>query len=174
MANRRFAPMRQKRSTVWEGGSFNISVVTSGSSFISLVSEAILEQIVNPTIVRIRGEVLVTLLSSAAVPSSTFVFLGIKLASQAAFGASAVEVPGTDIGSDWIWWKTVALVLLTGGTVASPNGDGRNSNVRFEIDSKAMRKVRSNEQLVLVAQNIASESTTTVGIDGGVRVLLKK
>ncbi len=140
----------------------------------TLVTEAILESSPNPTLVRLRGSLLVTLISSAAVPSSTFVALGVKPTSGAAISGSAVEVPFTDIGSDWIWWKIVPLVLLTGGSVASPNGDGLTSNVRIDVDSKAMRKVKLNEALVLVMQNVVSESTTTVGVDGGIRVLLKR
>jgi hypothetical protein len=100
--------------------------------------------------------------------------MGIKLASSAAITGTAVEVPFTDVGSDWIWWKAVPLVLLTGGSVASPNGDGLTSNVRIEVDSKAMRKVKLNEALVLVMENLVSESTTTVGVDGAIRILFKR
>ncbi len=149
--------------------------MTTGASVVQeLVSEAILENVPEPTLVRIRGSILVTLISSAAVPSSTFMVMGIKLASAAAVTGASVEQPLAQIGSDWIWWTVVPLVLLTGGSVASPNGDGLNSNVRVPVDSKAMRKVKNNELLVLVMQNSVSESTTTVGVDGGVRCLFKR
>ena len=166
--------MRSRRPTFWEGGQVNASVTTGASVVATLVTEANLEQSPNPTLVRIRGNLLVTLISSAAVPSSTHMVMGIKLASSAAITGTAVEVPFTDVGSDWIWWKAVPLVLLTGGSVASPNGDGLTSNVRIEVDSKAMRKVKLNEALVLVMENLVSESTTTVGVDGAIRILFKR
>ncbi len=174
MATRRHMPVRAKRPTFWEGTNFNMSITTGASVVSTLITEATLEQSPVPTLVRIRGSCLLNIISSAAVPSSTLVVMGIKLASSAAVAGAAVEVPFTQIGSDWIWWKAIPLVLLTGGSVASPNGDGLNSNTRVEIDSKAMRKVKLNELLVFVVENVVSESTTTVGVDGAVRVLFKR
>ena len=174
MANRRFAPVRRKRPTFWQAAAFNMSATTGASVVSTIVTEAALENTPSSTLIRIRGQLLCTVISSAAVPSSTHVAIGIKLVSAAALAGVAVPSPFADEGSDWIWWNIVPLVLLTGGSVASPNGDGLNSNARIEIDSKAMRKVTQNEVLVIVAENVVSESTTTVGIDGGVRVLFKR
>ena len=174
MATRRFAPRRVRRPTFWEGGRFNLSIPTASAVGTTLVPESTLENVPEPTLVRIRGSILCTMLSAAAVPNAVFLTLGIKLATATAVAASSFELPGTDIGSDWIWWQKVPLVLITGGSVASPNGDGLTSNVRVDVDSKAMRKVKQNEVLILVAENQVSESTGTVGVDGGVRVLFKR
>ena len=173
MANRRFVPQRVRRPTFWEGAGLNLTVTTGASVSATVVSEAQLEQVPNPTLVRIRGSLLVLVTAAAATPSSCVAFLGIKVVQAAALAAGAPAVPFTDIGSDWVWWQAVGM-NLAGGTVAAPNSDGSTIVHRVEIDSKAMRKIKGNEVLVFVAQNVVATSTQTFDVDGGMRVLLKR
>lgn len=173
MANRRFVPQRVRRPTFWEGVNVNHTVTTGASIVSAVVTEAQLEQAPNPTLVRIRGFVLVIMTSSAATPGNCLAVLGIKVVQAAALAGTAVAVPFTDIGSDWVWWTTVAL-NLTGGSVAAPNSDGRSIVHRVDIDSKAMRKIKGNEVLAFVSQNVVLTSTQTFDVDGAVRVLLKR
>jgi len=173
VANRRFVPQRVRRPTFWEGGIIG-GTVTTGSSFAqALVSEALMEGVPNPTLVRIRGSILVVMTASAATPGACLATFGIKVIQGAAFAAAAPALPLTDVGSDWVWWTTVPM-SLTGGSVAAPNSDGRTIVHRVDIDSKAMRKVKGNELLVFVAENTAVLSTQTFDVDGAVRVLLKR
>jgi len=138
-----------------------------------LISEAILENVPEPTVVRMRGDLLIQVTASAATPGRCNAFLGIKLTTAAALAGTAVELPFTDIGSEWIWWTVVPL-FLAGGSVAAPNSDGRSIVHRVPVDSKAMRKVTNNSVLVLVSQNAVVTSTQTFDVVGAVRVLLKR
>ncbi len=174
MANRRFAPVRQKRPTFWEGVGINQSVTTGASATSTVVSEALLENVPRSTIVRIRGFVLVMLNSSAASSGASILVMGIKLVSGAALAGAANEVPFTDIGSDWIWWSAVNINLAAGGSAGAPNVDGSTVTQRLEIDSKAMRKVPLNAVLVFVSQNVVVTSTQTVDVDAAMRVLFKR
>ncbi len=139
----------------------------------TVVSEAQLENAPNPTLVRIRGSILVSLTASAASPGRVLAVLGIKVIQAAAAAAAAPALPFTDIGSDWIWWTTVPLFLAS-GTVGSPGGDGLTTNHRVEVDSKAMRKIKGNEVIAFVSQNVVLTSTQTFDVQGALRVLLKR
>ncbi len=174
MANRRFAPVRQKRPTFWEGVIINQSVTTGASATSTVVTEALLENVPRSTIVRIRGSVLVMLNSSAASPGASVLVMGIKLVSVAALAGASNPVPFTDVGSDWIWWTAVNINLAAGGSAGSPNVDGSTVTERVIIDSKAMRKVGINEVLVFVSQNVVVTSTQTVDVDANMRVLFKR
>ena len=173
MARRRFVPQRIRRPMHWDGADVNLTVTTGASVVGTLVSEANLENVPNATLVRIRGELLVMLTSSVATPGACHAYMGIKLTTSTALAAPSVELPFTNIGSDWIWWTTVPL-NLTGGSVASPNSDGRSIVHRVMVDSKAMRKTSLNQVLVLVVQNVVVTSTQTFDVNGGLRMLFKR
>ncbi len=157
----------------WEGVGINQSVTTGASATSTVITEAQLETVPNATLVRIRGEALVQVSAAAATPSACLAFMGIKLVSVAALAGASVSLPFTDVGSDWVWWYCVPMNLL-GGSVAAPNGDGRVITRRVVIDSKAMRKVKLNEVLVWVSQNVVVTSTQTFEVDAGMRVLFKR
>ena len=173
MAHRRvFQRAAARRKTNWEGAAIDMTCPSSGSIFQSIILEDVLENIPSPTIVRIRGRILVRETTAGAATTRGTIAIGIKLATASAIvaGIGSIEDPLTGIGSDWIWWDTLGLSALDSGL-----GD-TNSDVTFErivIDSKAMRKVGNNMGLVIVAQHTAFVSTQTVQITGGVRILLK-
>ena len=159
---------------LWEGRAVtHIGQLTGTTVFTMIVSEAIMELIPDPTVVRVRGQLVCSVVASAATPGRCFQVFGIKVATAAAIAAGAIELPFTAIGSDWLWWKAIPLNVW-GGTSAAPSGDGTMANVRVDIDSKAMRKVGGNAALVFASQNVAVTSTQTTDTIGALRVLLKK
>ena len=175
MAGRRaFSRVAPKRRTSWQGSNITLAATTGASTASAIVFEAILETFPNPTIVRVRGEVLVVLTARGANVSDTILTCGIKLVTATAFaaGVASMETPNTDVGRDWLWWGTKAVSMLTAQPVAT-DSDGEMITTRLAIDSKAMRKVESNKVLVFVAENTVITSTATLVITGGVRVLLK-
>ncbi len=173
MANRRFVPQRVRRPTFWEGAKIDMTVTTGASISQPVVTEALLETVPNPTLVRIRGSLLIIMTASAATPGACLAVIGIKVVSGAALAGASISLPFTDIGSDWVWWQAIPM-NLTGGSVAAPNSDGRSIVHRVDIDSKAMRKIKGNEVLVLVSQNVVGVSTQTFDVDGSMRVLFKR
>ena len=162
-----------KRRTTWEGAAFDANIA-NGVSFVStVVSEAILENVPNPTVVRIRGRVHIVGTAIGAAFARTQVAMGIYVADSKAItaGITALELPFTGIGSDWMWWDTAILESNT--SVSPPSVDNLGSHFDIEIDNKAMRKIQPNQALVFVAENNALNSTLTVQVSGVVRVLLK-
>ena len=173
MARRRvFQRAAARRRTSWEGAQLNFTLTTGVQSQAAIVSEAILENVPNPTIVRIRGEVLVAVSASGAAGAVSEAVMGIKITTSSAFaaGGASVESPSTEIGGDWIWWHTAPL--RNDAAFTAGNDEGL-LWARVPIDSKAMRKVKVNEVLIFVVHNVAIASTHSQVISGGVRILLK-
>ena len=173
MANRRFIPQRTRRPTFWEGGSITHTNTTGTTVASELVSEANLENVPSSTLVRIRGWVRILMTASSGTPGHCLASLGIKLSTAAAVAGATVENPFADIGSDWIWWKTIAL-RLTSGSVTTPTPGPQQMMVDVEIDSKAMRKVGLNQVLVFVSENVVVASTQSFVVLGAARVLFKR
>ena len=118
---------------------------------------------------------MVQLTASVASPGSSLITMGIMVVDALALaaGVGSLQAPGTDIGSDWLWWGTVPI-NLNGGSVASPNTDGQTVMSRVTIDSKAMRKIGLNQAVVFITENQPLVSTQTVQVIFDVRCLLKR
>jgi len=173
LANRRFAPRAVRRPTFWEGGVIFNTNATGATVAATLIPEANLENVPNSTLIRIRGEVLCVVTAIGAAASRAIFSMGIKFATASAVAAASVESPLTDIGSDWIWWQSVAMD--SSNTLAAPVPDGLTVAKRVEIDSKAMRKQSGlNKVLVFVTQNTVVTSTQTITALGSARVLFKR
>jgi len=67
----------------------------------------------------------------------------------------------------WNWCPATSTVA----TLGSQDGD-TNKVARVTIDSKAMRKIKPNQVLVFVAENVAVISTQTTFVVGACRVLI--
>ncbi len=158
-----------RRPMNWQGGTFQAlpSLAGVATTANTIVTEAILETFPDPTIVRVRGSYI---FSETGINGTAVLTVGIMLIDNAALaaGVASIQTPGTDVGSDWLWWDTVPLDNV--GTVAAdPVRTGRRI-----IDSKAMRKVKTNQALVFVTEILAlGASAAVVTIAGQVRVLLK-
>jgi len=164
-----------KRSMFWQGAQVGVTVATGASVAQEIVSEAILEGVPNPTLVRTRGELLLQVSATGATLTNGVIGLGLIVVNAAAFAAGVTSLPSpmTEAGSDWLWHHIAAF----GTTAAFANPyDQAIGNVvdRVRLDGKAMRKVDSNQLVVLVVENLAQTSTITVVINGFIRVLFKK
>ena len=174
MANRtgRQAVRSVRRPTFWEGVNIDVSVVSASANVITIVTEAVLEGVPNPTIVRVRGDLLLvpTALTANARLQLT---MGIMVADVRAVAVPATPLPLDDIGSDWLWWSNRAFIADAAG--GPPIHDGGDSVIsRIEFDGKAMRKVQPNQVLILVVQNSVVNGTGTIRATGVLRMLFKK
>ena len=111
------------------------------------------------TVVRIRGTVGATL-DAATVDEFLIVRFGIVKTTSDAFiaGVASLPGPGSDRDQDWIW--TGQLFLTSGGQAAM------NENLlsaQLVLDTKAQRKMRSNEVLVFMAEVLVAEYVDTGG-----------
>jgi len=103
------------------------------------------------TIVRIRG-LLTVMTDQAAASEQPFGALGFAIVSDeaAAAGIGSMPTPYTDANSDLFmvhqYWSAPMLV----GTSVGFGGAGTQ---RYEIDSKAMRKVHEDTTLAIIMEN---------------------
>ena len=174
MANRRGRPFARsvRRGTFWDGVSVDALVTSGTQNVIAAVSEAILEGIPNPTIVRCRGSLLIATVSPG-VSARAHMTMGLIVADSRAFAVPAVEQPLTDIGSDWLWWTSESLIA--DGTGVTPLDEaGLSVFARVNIDNKAMRKVQPNQVIALVLQNGVVNSSMQIRVTGVLRFLFKK
>ncbi len=161
-----------RRPTFWEGQNIDSTVGTGTVQVISVISEATLENTPNPTLVRVRGSFLSSVVSPG-VSARAHMVMGLIVVDARAFAVPAVEFPLTDIGSDWLWWDTVSF--NADGTGVTPLDEaGLSVFARTHVDNKAMRKIGLNQVVALVLQNAALNSTMTIQVSGVLRILFKK
>ena len=120
------------------------------------------------TVLRVRGFIHITGVPDAALESDQ-VGLGLIVASDPAVaaGGAAVQGPIADADGKWLWHQYVPLMSMA---ATSASGTEIGLQARIEVDSKAMRKVGSNESLILVGE-LSTGGLVTVRAHGGFRVL---
>ena len=159
-----------KRRTIWNGNSIDLADVAVAGAFSVILTEALLENTPNGTIVRLRGEIFVTVDNAISDPLSRgMITMGIMLVDNKALaaGIGSLQLPLTAIGSDWMWWYSTGFGEV-GSTTVSDIGVSR-----VVVDSKAMRKVSGNQALVFVCQVVNCEGAPVANVCGTVRVLCK-
>jgi len=173
----------QRRLTAWEIGPASGStdgapetVVTSGAV---VMTNAVIAVADGLTIVRVRGEVsaFLSLASADQVGFHGAVGLCIVNENAAVIGVSAMPHPVADQEWDgWLfhrWMSVLAAGVLDTGVSKSNDGvTGNAAVVRFELDSKAMRKFPADQVLVAVAE-WTEIGTATMRFSMATRVLVK-
>ena len=170
---RSFRRNTPRRSTTWEGFSLRFQVTAALPQFSIVTTEAILENYPNPTLVRQRGRILAYLQAGGATLDSVLT-LGMYFATAqaAAAGIGSLAKPFDNIGSDWLWWDSIAL-SDNSGTIDQIRPT--TSAHRIDIDGKGMRKVEQNHVLVFVAQIFDFGATlANASVTAEARLLYKK
>ena len=164
-----------KRPTTWEGAIFNLQLVSATSAFATITSEVVLENHPNPTLVRQRGNALIYEQVRALQMQDSVVGLGLYFANSVAVsvGIIALQLPITDIGSDWLW-HTLVPISSNYDAAGDQALDTPLNVMREAIDGKAMRKAEPNQVLVLVGQVQDFGGASNVRVVGGVRLLYKQ
>ena len=169
MANRRSFQTSRKRRTTWEGVNIDISNLTVVTPiFITAITEAVLENFPTPTLVRTRGGLTVYADDSSTPGSFGVIGAGLMIVTASAVAAGGVPSPLVDPGNDWFWWDSFSV----GSAAADVIGEEVTVH-RKVIDSKAMRKVGSNEVVILVTELQTCEGTMVVNLCGAIRFLMK-
>jgi len=149
-------------ATEWVPSSGLIEGVSASTSIVAIGASAFSAPAV---VLRTRGQLLAQL-DGNADNDLAVVFWGLILArpDQVAAGATSFADPGTDTGD---YFAAGVCILNREATEF-----GESSVCRSEIDSKAMRKARTGNQIVLVAQSIILAGTPVVDVAIGVRMLV--
>ncbi len=121
------------------------------------------------TIVRTRGEVLV-MMDVGAGADTIAVAMGLMVLPDAVVAAAGTAFPSPSevLDGDWLWHGFALLRSETG-----TQSDDLSSHVqRLTIDSKAMRKVKANDQLVFIFDGVVLVGSPTYDIVMAGRTLL--
>ena len=123
------------------------------------------------TLVRSRGEFLANLLSSGANGDGYRCAVGLCVVTENAFnaGVTAVPAPLADLGWDGWYWHREFHLFSQGSTV---NTGAEGNTVRFEIDSKAMRKMKATDFTIAVLE-VVETGVATMDARIAVRELFK-
>ncbi len=155
-----------KRITVWVGYA-DQAFVTVASGAKTIVANFSLATVDAVTVVRSRGVISIApSVFSADLPLVGA--FGIGIVSNEAFVAGAASVPGPFSSSDWDGWM-VLVPWAYRYDLTSDIGRLLPGSLQITIDSKAMRKMSSNETLVMVAES----ETGAIDFAAPIRTLLK-
>jgi len=140
----------------WQGSLVSETTdAATQESIIRVFSEA-------STVVRVRGFLRCIF---ATVSDGDLVTLAAGLLIRPE-GFTAGVNPLSDLEKSWMWHSFGSMVRD-----AAFSGVGQ-LFFDFEIDSKAMRKVKQNDELVLMVNHLDNTGTATIAWTGGVRVLV--
>ncbi len=161
-----------KRPTFWEGASGAFVLTTGTVSTATVVTEATLENVPSPTIIRIHGHIFAHVTARGAAGDAAVLGIGMIPQSSAAVaaGVASQPVPVTDVSSPWIMHRQV----IFDANIAPPNGTDIGGNQHIVIDNKSMRKFDLNQALQLTVQNLVVTGTLTISVAFAFRFLFKR
>jgi len=178
MALRRGFPVRnqirsKRRQVAWGVGPNAQGQISSVTNSVVWTNGVVLLLDVESTIVRIRGDMLLRITAAAAAGDGFSGAVGMGIVNSQAFAAGIVSMPTPVTEADWPGWMYHRFFNIKAptGTLA----DGANADAivqRLEIDSKAMRKI-GTEEVFFGAIQFVEVGTSTIVWDADTRILLK-
>ena len=118
------------------------------------------------TLMRVRGEVTAHLDQGGSTAGDACT-VGFGLI-RAPTGATVAVSPLSQPGANWLWHSF--MNLANEFVVASGNNEEL-MQARIQIDNKAMRKLREDESIFLVIENVDNVGAPVVLVNGAFRVL---
>ena len=165
---------RSRRETSWSvgPGASTAQSITSAQSLILGASLVPSEE--GLTVIRTRGLLELNLNAVSAVGAGFHGASGLCIVSADAVAAGAASIPSPvgDAGWDGWFWHSFFDVHTITATIA----DGVNATAvhkQFMVDSKAMRKFRTNEAMVWMLETAAEVGTATMFAHADSRLLHK-
>ena len=159
MARRVFrSGSRPRRPNIWGGSVQTPEVVqTAGTTaFITLISNASIQNRTSPTLVRMRGRIFIRSTTAGESASGSMGIIVVEETARAA-GTGSMPNPGVDFSAPWMWWGSWTTRLA-------------DRFVEYLVDSKSQRKIKDSEAVVLILRNPSSFNSRWVT---GIRFLLK-
>ncbi len=164
-----FRARSPRRRTGWEEGPGTQAINGQSSSFAAIIGGGQSALVDGMTVARIRGQIEVYLTAVTAAGDGYAGAFGIGIVTAAAFavGVTAVPTPITEIEWEgWLWHQFFSLHV--GDKTA---GDVDHSRLQIPVDTKAMRKIGSDE-VVFLSWEATEEGTATIEAVGGSRMLV--
>ena len=173
MARRTFAPRGRKIDfKQWDAAPGLIGSENADATFIG----GSLAFNIPATILRWRSHVACMFDETRAVGDRAVFTFGVGIFSTDAvtLGSTALPDPAGEPEYPWVWWKEFRLDCFAVHAGANVNDAGWGpTQQRYDLDSKAMRKIKPGESLLIVGQmsNQAGAPVTLVDL-GQLRVLI--
>ena len=168
---RNFTPRYQRKEKLWAATNLGGSVAITGNSTNLLGS--FLNFATSDTVMRIRGHYFIALGATVAALDEALISIGIGVVSTdaAVVGSSAMPDPGEEPNFPWIWYDLhrVFSPFAVDGTGSDDSGVTIH---RGTVDSKAMRKLKSGQSMVVVVQYQDANGTPPVKVGFDARVLI--
>ncbi len=143
----------------------------------AIVSEAELDNVPNPTLVRVRGQMFCRGGSNFDAQDDMILLahaIMVVDAKQLAIGITAMPLPLTDNSEDFLWYGSQFVANTAHGTSATVQSSYTMD--RLAVDSKSMRKITLNQSLVLVSEMVQLAGVAGADVDFALdlRMLFKK
>jgi len=161
-----------RRRTGWNFGPGTTGAIQSASASGALLfTEGSAATLDGLTLVRIRGDLLISLATAANNAEGYFGAVGIGQVTAEAFGVGITAIP-TPVADDndeiWIWHQYFHLNV---GSSSIVNDVGR-AAIRYQVDSKAMRKSNLGD-VIFMAAEFTEVGTSIINFQAQTRVLDK-
>ena len=176
------APFRQslRRRTSWQAGSgqaAGTAVTGSGSQILNLGIEFLSDGL---TLVRTRGELVMFLTAATAIGDGYNGAFGIGVAQEPAFTAGVGSLPTPITEIDWEGWlfhtmfhvNAAGPIVQSAVAIATDGIAATSAALRMSVDSKAMRKVSTNDTLFAVIE-VVETGTAVMNVQWNSRHLIK-
>jgi len=147
---------RSRRKTSWQSGpksgtaGASLAFASSGAALGGVGQTSLADGL---TLVRLRGNFMIHM-ESGAIGDEFFGAFGIGIVNSDAFSAGSASVPSPRVDQDWDGWlyhRYLAIqasdTLDTGVSSSLDTLNPTTAALRFEVDSKAMRKVKTKETI---------------------------
>ena len=157
----------QRRRTEWFAGPGQVAASSFAASTSIIHGGTVITSFGEETLVRTRGIFCAYLKTATAVGDGFFGAVGIgkATASATAAGVASVPTPLTEVG--WDGWLYHRFFSVHSGLAADGSG-----HERFEVDSKAMRKLQEAEAFY-IAIEVLEIGTATMDVFCDTRMLVK-
>ena len=168
------------RKTSWELGPGGGAQQASSASEAIIVGAGVVAVEDGMTLVRLRGELLLYLRGAATIAGGFRGAFGIGIVEANAFGIGVTAVPTPITEEAWDGWLYHRYwnLFTPGARVTSNAADEENqgsagaSVLRVEVDSKAMRKLKT-EDVIFAAIEHTEEGTCDLRVNFNSRTLVK-
>lgn len=159
--SRRF---RRPKRFAWQAFSTGSGTLTGTNNIhAELIGRATLDKMTNPTVMRIRGELVATInVPTAPTQSAVVLFWGIHVVDQLTFSIPAsVEDPfNHSFSNDWMWHGTTYLAT---GNVANDSRNGTLAAARIPFDVRSKRKLDQTDLLVVSFTSVQTTAPGSIG-----------
>ena len=163
-----------RRKTAWNVGPHTAGLFTASAAGAVLFNTGVTPTVSGLTIVRLRGE-FTAWISVATTLGDGFQgsAVGFGIVNEEAFAAGITSVPSPIDDPEWNGWLYHKYIGSMVSLETTEVARGPLGAVRFDIDSKAMRRFRTDDVIIGVYELLTEIGTAVVTVESKTRLLFK-